>query len=38
MADEQLVIVYDNINVHEKVNQLRVDSKNHQFNGITGLD
>ena len=37
MTDEQLVIVYDNINIHEKVNQLRVDNKNHQFNGITGF-
>jgi uncharacterized protein YqgV (UPF0045/DUF77 family) len=37
IADEQLVIVYDNINVHEKVNQLRVDNRNHQFNGITGF-
>jgi hypothetical protein len=37
MTEEQLVIVYDNINVYEKVNQLRTDNQPHQFNGITGF-
>jgi hypothetical protein len=37
MTEKQLVIVYDNINLHEKVNQLRADNQNHQFNGITGF-
>lgn len=37
MTKKQLVIVYDNINIHEHVNQLRTDNQNKQFNGITGF-
>jgi len=37
MTTRQLTICYDNINIHEKKNQLRTDNKNHQYNGITGF-
>ena len=37
MTDQQLVIVYDNINIHQTKNQLRIDNRNQQFNGICGF-
>jgi hypothetical protein len=37
MTDKQLVIVYDNINIHQTKNQLRSDNRNQQFNGICGF-
>ena len=37
ITDKQLVIVYDNINILQTKNQLRIDNRNQQFNGICGF-
>jgi len=37
MTEKQLVVVYDNINIHQTKNQLRIDNQNQQFNGICGF-
>jgi hypothetical protein len=37
ITDKQLVIVYDNINVHQTKNQVRIDNRNQQYNGICGF-
>jgi hypothetical protein len=36
ITDKQLVFVYNNINVHQTKNQLRID-RNQQYNGICGF-